>query len=604
MPPAKVSETVQAPTVKVDGSPVAKKVMDDLLDLRVASSVHAAAMARLRFEDATFTHLDADTFQVGSALVVSLPTVKNTAVTVFTGEIVSVGVDQGLGGRHELVVVALDKAHRLSGKAAGTTYLNQSRSDVVSAIAKRHGLSVEAESAGAAEPYLLQTGTDYAFLWELAADVGFEWFVKEGKLVFRKRKADSGVTLNWGDDLLRFQARYSASDAAVSELTVRGWDPAQQKAITGNAASVIGAAGAVELGSDAPLAKASHTKAKGKFGKAVVVGSHSVRTAAEAQAVACSMARTLLGDAMTARGEAVGNPQLKPGTLVTVAKMGKKLSGRYYVTEVEHVFGVQRPLITRFSVSGHSPSGLGSMVAGGGGNGANEWGQTGVVIGVVTNVNDDQKQGRVKVKFPTLGDRVESTWARLALPGAGPTRGLDIRPEVNDEVVVAFDRGDTRQAIVLGCLWSAKNKPAIADAVGSDGKVVKRSLTTRLGHKIELCDGTSDAQKYVDIVLADKKTKVHVGQDKIDVIANNKAVTVKSGQGSIVIAANGDVTIKGNNVTIEAAAKLTLKGAQIEGKGSAAVKLSAGGQFEAKGAMVTVEGSGITQVKGSMLKLN
>ncbi len=605
---------VQPPTVAVDGKELSTELLDDLLDLRVSLSIHAAAMAQVRFDDATFTHLDADAFAIGGALTVTLPTAKNEAVKAFSGEIVSVGVEQGPGGRHELVVTAFDKAHRLSGQTNQKAYLNQSHGDVVKAVASRNGLTAKVTAPAGQVPYQLQTGTDYAYLWELAAATGCEWFVEDKTLHFRTRAADAGATLTWGEDLLRFQARYSAVDAAVSELTVRGWDPAQQKAVTGQAKNLASPAGQ-QLGSDAPLAKAAHGKAKSSFGKKIVVGSAAVQTAAEAECLAGSLAADLLGDAVTARGETVGNPKVKPGTMVKIASMGTKLSGSYYVTEVDHVFGVGRPLRTRFSVAGHRPSGLSSLGGGAAGSGTplgspNAWGQTGVVVGIVSNTKDPESLGRVKVKFPTLGDAVESTWARVVLPGAGPTRGFDFRPEVNDEVVVAFDRGDLRQAVVLGGLWSAKQKPALTDAVASDGSVQKRSIKTRAGHVIELSDGKKgtakgSAERYVKIALADGKTKIHVGEDKIDIeAADGKPVTVKSGKAQIQLTSSGDVSLKGNNVTIEGTAKVTLKAPQIEVKGSGGVKVDGGAQLEAKGAMVKIEGASMTQIKGAMVKLN
>jgi phage protein D/phage baseplate assembly protein gpV len=601
---------VQSPTIKVDGKELDAPTMADLLDLRVALSVHSAGMTQLRFEDATFVILDKDTFKVGGTLSVSLPTAKNQAVAVFDGDIVAVGVDQGVGGRHELVVTAYDKAHKLSAQTTQKAYLNQAKGDVVKAIASRNGLSATCDPTGAAEPYLLQTGTDYAFLCELAASLGFEWFVDGKKLLFRKRPSTKGTKLTWGEDLLRFQARYSAADAALTDLTVRGWDPAQQKAVTGSAKSILGTPSGQDLGSDAPLAADAHKKAKGTFGKAMVVGSPSVRTAAEAQALATALARDLLGDAVTARGEAVGNPDLKPGTLVTVANMGKKLSGGYYVTEVEHVFGVHRPLVTRFTVSGHKPSGLGAGLSATTDVAHASWGQTGIVVGVVTNTKDPDKQGKVKVKFPTLGDAVESTWARIVMPGAGATRGMQIVPEVGDEVVVAFDRGDLRQAVVLGGLWSAKQKPPLADAVASDGSIQKRTIQTRAGHVIEMSDGkkgtaAGNAQRYVKIALGDKKTKVHVGEDKIDIeAAQGKPINIKAGKAEIKLSGTGDIILKGVNVTIEGSAKVAIKAPNVEIKAQAAVKIECSAQAEMKGAMVKIEGSGMTQVKGAMLKLN
>jgi phage protein D/phage baseplate assembly protein gpV len=597
----------QPPTVRVGGSELDVVTMASLIDLRVSLSVHAAAVAQMRFEDADFALLDSTKFEIGGAVTVSLPTTDNHAVATFDGEIVSIGVEQGYGGRHELVVVAFDRSHRLSGQSNQMAYLNQKRSDVVSQIAGRHGLTATVDSTEVKEPYLLQTGTDHAFLWELAAAVGFEWFVDGKKLVFRERPSTAGVKLTFGDDLLRFQARYSAADAAVKSLTVRGWDHAQQKSVEGDAAAILGDPAVQDLGSDAPLVTGSHKKAKSAFGKALVVGSSGVRDSSEAKALAGSLARDLLGDACTARGETYGNPNVKPGTMVEVANLGSKLSGKYYVTEVEHVFGVDRPLVTRFTVSGHRQTGLSSTTPV---QGSSSWGRDGVVVGVVTNVKDPEKLGRVKVKFPTLGDSIESHWARVVLPGAGSTRGFDFLPEVNDEVVVAFDRGDVRQAVVLGGLWSTKQKPALPDSVASDGAVGKRAIRTRVGHVIEMSDGkkgtvAGDADRYVKISLADGKTKVHVGEDKIDVeAAQGKPITVKSGSAEVTLSGNGDVHLKGVNVTLEGSSKVTMKAPQIEVKGNVGLKLESGGQFEAKGATVKVEGSAMAEIKGGMLKLN
>ena len=65
-----------------------------------------------------------------------------------------------------------------------------------------------------------------------------------------------------------------------------------------------------------------------------------------------------------------------------------------------------------------------------------------VVIGIVTNNNDPDTLGRVKVKFPWLAPDEESAWARMATPSGGNARGWFFLPEVGDEVLVAFELGD------------------------------------------------------------------------------------------------------------------------------------------------------------------
>src|SRR5262244_2764750 len=47
----------------------------------------------------------------------------------------------------------------------------------------------------------------------------------------------------------------------------------------------------------------------------------------------------------------------------------------------------------------------------------------GVEIALVTNVQDPQKLGRVKVCYPRLSGMPESEWARVVQPAGGPGRG-------------------------------------------------------------------------------------------------------------------------------------------------------------------------------------
>ncbi len=79
----------------------------------------------------------------------------------------------------------------------------------------------------------------------------------------------------------------------------------------------------------------------------------------------------------------------------------------------------------------------------------------GVHSGIVVDVKDPDGQGRVKVTLPWSEQpgaaRVE-IWARLAVPMAGNKRGMWLIPDVDDEVVVAFEGGDARRPIVIGAM--------------------------------------------------------------------------------------------------------------------------------------------------------
>jgi uncharacterized protein involved in type VI secretion and phage assembly len=196
----------------------------------------------------------------------------------------------------------------------------------------------------------------------------------------------------------------------------------------------------------------------------------------------------------------------------------------------------------------------------------------GVVVGVVTNNQDPDKLGRVKVKFPWLSADHESNWARIACPMAGNGRGFFFLPEVDDEVLVAFEHGRVEFPYVVGSLYNGKDKPP---GDNGDGKNNLRSLKSRSGHTITLDD--TDGKEKIQIVDAKEKESI-----VLDVSTN-----------TITITADKDVTIESKN------GKLVLKGAQgveiTSDQGPGKLKVAKD---------LDIEGGGQVNVKGSAINLN
>ena len=107
----------------------------------------------------------------------------------------------------------------------------------------------------------------------------------------------------------------------------------------------------------------------------------------------------------------------------------------------------------------------------------------GVVVGIVKDVNDPTQLGRIKVNFPWLSEDNSSQWARVATFMSGPQRGSWFMPELEDEVLVAFELADVQHPYIIGFLWNGSDKPPND---GIDTKV--RRLRTVSGHVIELDD--------------------------------------------------------------------------------------------------------------------
>jgi len=191
----------------------------------------------------------------------------------------------------------------------------------------------------------------------------------------------------------------------------------------------------------------------------------------------------------------------------------------------------------------------------------------GVVVGIVTNNQDPDGLGRVKVKFPWLSDVDESTWARIAAPMAGDQRGVYFLPEVEDEVLVAFEHGDVRFPYVLGALWNGKDAPP---ASNDDGKNNVRIIKSRSGHVIKLND--EDGKETIEIVDKSEKNSILIDTANNSIaVTSDKDITLSASNGTIKLDAqkieinsSGPTKIAaGSTAAVEASATLTVKGATV-----------------------------------------
>ena len=191
----------------------------------------------------------------------------------------------------------------------------------------------------------------------------------------------------------------------------------------------------------------------------------------------------------------------------------------------------------------------------------------GVVIGLVTNNKDPEKLGRVKVKFPWLSDVDESGWARIAAPMAGKQRGLFFLPEVDDEVLVAFEHGDPRVPYVLAAMWNGKDAPPLTN---DDGKNNVRMIKSRSGHTVKLND--EDGKETIEIVDKSQKNSIVIDTSKNTItVTTDKDITLSAAKGtikldaqSVEISSSGSTKLKaGSAMDVEASATMTVKGSTV-----------------------------------------
>jgi uncharacterized protein involved in type VI secretion and phage assembly len=194
----------------------------------------------------------------------------------------------------------------------------------------------------------------------------------------------------------------------------------------------------------------------------------------------------------------------------------------------------------------------------------------GVMVGIVTNNRDPDGLHRVKVRFPWLSQGDESHWARVATPMAGNGRGCYFLPEVDDEVLVAFEHGSVEHAFVIGSLWNGQDKSTEDNQSGTNDN---RSITSRSGHVIRL--GDRSGSESIEIV------------DK----SGNNRILITSSSNKIAIEAQGDIEITSST------GKLKMSAIGVEIQSQADVKIQA---------QTTIDMSANAQVsvKGALVKLN
>lgn len=549
------------PTLEIDGKQAPLNLMEDILQVIVEESLHQPGMFTLviqndyypgRSQDQRWRYQDL--LQIGkpvkigftSSTTESIDYNKSNQNYVIEGEITGIEAFFSEKSQAPVIVRGYDVGHRLHRGRYNRSFQNMTDSDIVKKIIQEVGIEAGTiDASGVAHDYAFQENqTNMEFLRERADRIGFELFLQDGKLNFRKPKADSQkLTLTWLTDLHSFRVRVTSAEQ-VKEVEVRAWDYQEKRAIvsTKNQEQVI---------TQTQNGKGSDTSNKfnGKPPKPKMILNWTCFSPKEADTKAQALCNELGGQFIYADAKAEGNTAIRPGRVAQLEEMGQH-SGEYYITETRHTYH-ERVYVTEFSVRGLRGGDLLTTLSP---QKQLEPGHT-LLVGIVTDNQDPEGWGRVKVKFPTLTEEHASNWARVVAIGAGDRRGFDCLPEINDEVLVAFEQGDIHRPYVIGAVWNGKDAPPnpVEDDV-ADGKVRLRTFKTRVGHKIQFVEedkGSSKKGAYIETAeghklrINDSEKFVEIetsGGHKIRLDDRDRTININS-KGGITITGIGPITI-------------------------------------------------------------
>ena len=633
-------------SLEIDGTSASEDLIADILQVSAEESLHQLGMFTLIISNnyfsgnsvATWTHMSK--FAIGKKIKIGFtssttgdPNFDDASTAyILEGEITAIETDFTEEAKAPIIIRGYDVAHRLHRGRCSQSFLDMTDSDIVKKLAGESGITLGTiTSTTPVHKYVFQENqTNMEFLQERAARNGFELYMQDGELNFLKPTKGAELSLTWLKDLSSFRVRVTGVEQ-VSSVEVRGWDYKTKKAIVSTASTE-----AVITSNTSGKGSASSTKFSSS--PKMIVVDQPVFSTAESDKIAQSLCDELGGEFVHADAKGTGNPLIRAGKVIKLTDMGN-YSGSYYVTETHHLFQ-NGYYATHFSVRGLRGGDLYSVLLS---KTHLQPGQT-MLVGIVTNNDDPDKLGRVKVKFPTLTEAHESNWARVVGVGAGASRGFDCLPEVNDEVLVAFEHGDIHRPYVIGGVWNGTDAPptVVTDSV-VDGKVRLRTFKTRVGHQLQFVeDDKGDVKKGVYLntidghnLRLDDSTKFAeletTGGHKFRADDDSKVISLTStGDITVLTGTSGstkDLTINAANMTLTATTNITLKvgtnkivistsgivveGTQVQIKGTASAKMEApsinvegSAMNTIKGGLVNVEASGIAIVKGSLVKIN
>jgi phage protein D len=487
-------------------------------------------------------------------------------------------------GHTTFVVRGFDRSHRLHRGRKTRTFLRQSDADIVGRVAREAGLRTDIEATSAQHEYVIQDNqTDFAFLKSRAARLGYTLVVEDRTLKFRRAEGSppQAPAQQWGENLLSVRTRQTAV-AQPSEVQVRGWDPATKRAIVGRASQ------ATHASRNGNWSSAADAAGRAFGGSATLsVTDQPVATQGEADKLAQAVFDEVADDYLSVEAECRGEPALRAGAKVELKGVGRRVSGAYLITATRHLLTPGGGYQTTVYVSGRRPNSLLGALQ----DGKAAAGIPGVVVGIVTNNNDPERQGRVKLKFPWLDDGQESHWARVATPGAGKDRGFFALPEVEDEVLVAFEQGDISRPYVVGGLWNGKDSPPAEVVQG--GKVQTRILKTRIGHVIELQDDGSGGNGFITLKTKDGHTITASDTErKLTIVSKGgNEIVISDTERSISISSKGSIQLEGPG------GKLAITESGVELSSKSMLKVQAN-------AMLDVKTSAVLNIQGSLVKIN
>lgn len=509
--------------VKIEGLTMEADVTQDIIDLTYESSLDTADMFTLRLNNADLRLTDSALFDVGKRVEIYMGYVGNVQ-PMMLGEIAVVNPEFPEGGAPTLTITGYDRSYRMRHNRKLRTFQNTNASLVAAQIAAENLLIPLIDPASMIFESKTQNSSDMDFLQELAEFTFFEVYVQWDKLYFRlPRPQTELIALEWGKNLSSFSPRLSTA-GQVGAVSVLDYDSDLCQPIVGLVPVLAADFDLEAMGERLGSTFLDWLTTLGTR----MVACHSIGSFPDALTFAKSIVSAILEGLFEGHGSCIGIPELRAGKMVEINGVGRRFSGKYRISKATHTIG-DGGYRTTFEVTQRNSGTILQLMR--------RWmkGESlpsarqseqipGAIIGKVISNVDPLKKNRVLLSYPCMGFAVEN-WAHVDPPDSG----MYFMPNVGDDVLVTFEKGDIDRPRVIGRSWNILQRPPEMQ----DGANLKRVIQSRTGHTITLDDTPGSSGIYLSTLSG---AEIYVGSlGEVEMMSSGGAKIVLDQQGNVII---------------------------------------------------------------------
>jgi len=564
-----------------------KRIYDnDFTSVSISQSVggHHSFTISLKQDAVSGVLMEKTDSWIGQPIIIGVDNTKeediafSTVTEVFKGVVTAMGLSRQRGTA-ELVVKGASPTIMLDDGPHTRSFTNKGVQEIVDEVMKPYNDAFpeapETEPKNFTDPldYCVQyKESNFTFLTRLANRYG-EWFYYDGlNMYFGKPPEEDAIPLDFGEDSLDF---FDISVVALpAKFEMRGYDYLKHE----------------PLSIQAPQSTKSSELGEKVIGIAkqkiyTQVPSVSLQTAfekGEFENLVKRREQINLDETVILNGSS-RNPKLKIGAKIDVNDdVVGEAYGEFIIIDISHTIGQAGDYNNFFKaipVEVTTPPLTGMPNP--------PFCET--QLAEVTSVEDEDGLGRIKVKFLWQeGSEEESPWLRVASPYTGKDKGFYITPEVEDNVLVAFENNNPNKPYVLTSMYSGGAVPELFDAK-NNFKGIKSKGQNQIKFDDDEQSTTIYAPTNITVNAGDTIT-LNVDDSKIIITKNEISINTKI----ISIVATDSLTISSSSITMgngdASCSSMDLTGTTINITGSSAVNITGGG--------------GTVKATGGQVKLN